>query len=83
MPSLPPHDPIGMVTITAREIYDAVMHLTGRVDQQIHKLDELAEDVRDHETRIRSLEKARWPLPSLAVVVSVIGLVVAAVPHLI
>lgn len=75
-------DPIGTVTITAREIYDAVMHLTGRVDQQIHKLDELAEDVRDHESRIRSLEKGRWPLPSLAVLVSLTGLAIAVIPHL-
>jgi len=28
------------------------------------------EDLKDHEARIRMLERARWPLPSLAVLVS-------------
>jgi hypothetical protein len=77
-----PIDPLGTVTITAREIYDAVLTLTGRVDALIAQQGEVAEDVRDHETRIRSLEKARWPLPSLAILVSVAGLVIAVLPHL-
>lgn len=76
-------DPLGTVTITAREIYDAVLQLKGSVDAQNAHLDEIASDVHDHETRIRSLEKGRWPLPSLAVVVSLAGLAIAVIPHLV
>jgi hypothetical protein len=42
------------------------------------KLDAALSRADDHEGRIRSLERARWPLPSLAVVVSVASLAVAA-----
>lgn len=76
-------DPLGTVTITAREIYDAVLQLKGSVDAQNARLDELAVDVRDHETRIRSLEKGRWPLPSVAVLTSLVALALGVLPHLI
>lgn len=81
-------EPLGGVTITAREIYDAVVRLTGRMDVLIEQHNSMVQDVRDHEARadtrhadhearLRSLEKARWPLPSLAAVVSIASLAVA------
>lgn len=73
----PDEIPLGAVTITPREIYDAVMRLTTRVETALERGDRTAERVEDHEARIRSLEQLRWPLPSLAAVVSVIGLIVA------
>lgn len=86
-------EPLGGVTITAREIYDAVVRLTGRMDVLIEQHNAQGQDLRDHEIRadtryndhegrLRSLEKARWPLPSLAAVVSVAALTVAVIPHL-
>lgn len=78
----PPHDPLGTVTITAREIYDAVLQLKGSVDAQNAHLDELASDVHDHESRIRSLEKGRWPLPSVAVLTSLVALALGVLPHI-
>lgn len=45
--------------------------LVQRGDQTDKRLD-------DHESRLDSLERARWPLPSLAAVVSVAALGVAA-----
>lgn len=83
-------EPLGGIVITAREIYDAVVRLTGRVDvlivqhadmQQDLQQHELRADTRhaDHEGRLRSLEKARWPLPSLAAAVSLAALTVAII----
>jgi hypothetical protein len=36
---------------------------------------------RDHEKRLRSLERARWPLPSLAALLALASLVLAILPH--
>lgn len=63
-------EPLGGIVITSREIYDAVVRLTGRVDVLIEQQSHTAAEVVDHETRLRSLEKNRWPLPSLAVLVA-------------
>lgn len=70
-------DPLGHVVVTAREIYDGVVRLTGRVDVLIAQIANVTNDLADHESRIRSLERARWPLPSIGVVVAVLALLVA------
>jgi hypothetical protein len=59
-------EPLGGVIITSREIYDAMVRLTGRVDVLIEQQSTTQHDIQDHEGRLRSLEKARWPLPSAA-----------------
>ena len=46
------------------------------------KLDLALTNHQDHEARIRTLEKARWPLPSLAVLLS-LGALVATIVGLI
>lgn len=81
-----PHGPLGPVIITGREIYDQLVRVGDAVNGLGTKVDRLTDghvDVRndliDHETRIRGLERARWPLPSLAIVVSVGGLIFAIV----
>lgn len=53
--------------------YDLLLTLT-RVEG---KLDTVHTQSVDHEMRLRSLEKARWPLPALATLIS-IGSVIAA-----
>ena len=37
---------------------------------------------RDHEQRLRTLERARWPLPTIAVLAAIIAAVVAALAYL-
>lgn len=69
------------MVITQREVYDAVITLTGRVDMLIAQHDALSTKKDDHEERLRGLERARWPLPSVAMVVSLIALIVGAVPY--
>lgn len=79
-------DPLGPVVITAREIYDQLVRVVAAVERLADGLDGQRRDLRDHETehqkveadhesRLRSLEKARWPLPALAVLVSLAALV--------
>lgn len=86
-------DPLGPVVITGREIYDAVVRLTGRVDVLIEQQNTTARDLQDHEkvsasthadfeSRLRSLERARWPLPSLAAAVSLAALAMTIIPKL-
>lgn len=72
-----PEQPLGFAVITSREIYDAVVRLTGRVDVLIEGKTHTDRDVTDHEGRLRVLERARWPLPSLAVVLSIAAIVMS------
>jgi hypothetical protein len=68
-------DPVRFVVeITPKEIYDAVVELTGRVNVLIEQGRETRTDVADHEERLRSLERARWPLPALSVLIALAAL---------
>lgn len=67
---------MGPITITAREVYDAVIRLTGRVDVLIAQQSQTQSEVQDHESRLRTLERARWPLPSAAVLLSLAALAI-------
>jgi hypothetical protein len=42
------------------------------------KLDTVIVTQQDHEARIRILERARWPLPSIAVLISLSAVVITA-----
>lgn len=77
-------DPLGPVTIGAREIYDQLLAtdkkvdgIRGEVQQVAQAHGEMTKDLADHEARIRALERGRWPLPSAAVLLSLAGLVLA------
>ncbi|WP_113699195.1 hypothetical protein [Nonomuraea lactucae] len=79
-------DPLGPVQIGAREIYDQLLATDRKVDavrgevQQVAQAHgELLKDLTDHETRIRVLERGRWPLPSLAAVISLVSVVLAVI----
>lgn len=75
-------DPLGGVVITSREIYDAVVRLTGRVDVLIEQQTSTTHDVQDHEARIRGLERSRWPLPAVSVLIALAALAVGLLPVL-
>lgn len=75
-------EPLVGVTITAREIYDAVVRLSGGVEVIVAQQAQTKSEVEDHETRIRALERARWPLPSIAVLLSVGATVLALLQFL-
>lgn len=67
----------GVVFVGLKEIYEKVVALGVKVDVLLSQHTDVVNDVKDHESRLRSLEKARWPLPALSVVVSVLALVLA------
>ncbi|MET7333262.1 hypothetical protein [Nonomuraea sp. NPDC005650] len=79
-------DPLGPVTIGAREIYDQLLAtdrkvdgIRGEVAQVAQAHGELVKDAADHEARIRTLERGRWPLPSLAALISLAALVLTLI----
>ena len=74
----PPGPGMGYVVIGAREVYDAVLRLTTKVEALTGQIGELIADHDDHEKRLRALERGRWPLPALGAVLSVAAVVVAA-----
>lgn len=76
-------EPLGPVTVGAREIYDQVVRTQGLVERLGDRIEDLSKDLVDHEARIRSLERNRWPLPSLAVLVSIAAMLIAALPKLV
>ncbi len=78
-------DPLA-VQIGAREIYDRLGDVDRKVDRLVDQHSDLSKDVADmkadHEARIRSLERGRWPLPSLAVLVAIASLILAALGYM-
>lgn len=77
-------DPLGPVQIGAREIYDQLLQTDRKVDavrsevaQVARAHGELVADLTDHEARIRTLERGRWPLPSVAALIALASLIVA------
>ena len=72
---IPDQGPV--VVIGLKEIYDALLRLDATVATLVTQGGETSRDLIDHEARLRSLEKGRWPLPSVAALVSIAALVVA------
>lgn len=69
-------DPGPVVIIGLREIYEAVISLKAEVASLVNNQNGNMREIADHESRIRSLEKGRWPLPSLAAILSVAALLI-------
>lgn len=67
------------VGITWREIYDAVLRLTGKMDVLIIQTEERKEVDKDHEIRIRQLEGNRWPLPTLGALTGIAALIITLI----
>lgn len=85
MPGATDHLPEGAVVITTADIYRQLMQLTqelGELKGAVQRSAEMSKRVDDHETRLRVLERSRWPLPSLALLISLIAGIVSAVPSL-
>jgi len=62
-----------------RSLHDAVSRVETKVDGLRDGYTEVRKDVADHESRIRSLERARWPLPTIGVLAGVGGAIASAV----
>lgn len=74
---------LGPVEIGAREIYDAVMATQAAVSGLAEQMRDATRHVADHEYRLRDVERARWPLPALSIVVALAALAASLAPVLI
>jgi hypothetical protein len=71
------NEPLPGVFVTAREIYDAVVMLRGKLDVLIAQREGEHHQLQDMEARVRQLERRQWPLPTIAVLVAVASAAVA------
>ncbi|MEV6422289.1 hypothetical protein [Streptomyces sp. NPDC051662] len=69
---------------SSTQTYQEVQKLGRGVDRIEMKLDEVLRetsdirgDVADHESRLRVLERARWPLPTITALAAVAAVVIA------
>jgi hypothetical protein len=75
----PASDPAGVYISSAqmyqelRSLSDGLTRVETKLDSIGQGLHDLDKDVSDHEARIRTLEKARWPLPSLGALAGLAG----------
>jgi hypothetical protein len=62
-----------------RALHDAVTRVETKLDAFNGTAKAMADDLSDHENRIRVLERARWPLPTLGAITGMAGAAAAAV----
>lgn len=74
-----PNDSSPLVIIGLKDVYDQVIALRASVQTLLYKQSDLEIRSADHEARIRALEKNRWPIPALSVVISLSSIGVAVV----
>ncbi|MGW3121347.1 hypothetical protein ACWDBW_30055 [Streptomyces sp. NPDC001107] len=74
--------PEGEIALALAELRSALEVGLARIDGQlallVQRSDQTDKAVEDLEQRVASLEKGRWPLPTVAVLVSVIAVVLTA-----
>lgn len=76
--------PDGSVIITPTEVYAEVRATHDEVKSVSVKLDalplaDMTRQLADHEGRIRSLERARWPLPTIGALVGIASTVLSLI----
>lgn len=81
----PDPGPLGHVVIGAQEIYNLCVVLReqgNEIRSDVRSLqrtvDQLVEDLKDHETRLRVVERRAWAIPSASTAISLVALLVAA-----
>lgn len=70
----PPADP--GVYISSAQMYQEMRSLhdvVTRVDSKLDALSGQGRQLQDHETRLRTLERGRWPLPTIATLAGIAG----------
>jgi hypothetical protein len=58
---------------------DNAIHLGGDHERRLRTLEDQAAESRDHEARVKVLESRVWPLPSMALLVSVAAFILPLV----
>ncbi len=62
-----------------RSLHDTVARVETKLDGLREGLRDVTSDLQDHETRLRSLERGRWPLPTIGVLAGLAGAATGAV----
>ena len=78
--------PDAPLVITLRDVYEAVTRLAERVTGLAGQVEALRgrfdggdKQRDDHESRLRSLERRQWPIPSAALLISIAAVVGAVI----
>lgn len=83
----PPNDSgsLGHVVIGAQEIYNLCVVLREQSNETRNDirslqrtLDQVVEDLKDHETRLRAVERRAWAIPSASTAIALVALLVSA-----
>ncbi|MEV5953716.1 hypothetical protein AB0M11_08055 [Streptomyces sp. NPDC051987] len=56
-----------------RDLAQAVNRIESKLDNILDDAKDIRSDVQDHELRIRTLERARWPLPTIGALAGIAG----------
>ncbi|CAL9302683.1 MULTISPECIES: hypothetical protein [Streptomyces] len=56
-----------------RDLAQTVGRIESKIDGILDETKDIRADIADHELRIRTLERARWPLPTIGVLAGVAG----------
>jgi hypothetical protein len=62
-----------------RDLAQTVGRIESKVDSFLDEAKDIRGDLQDHELRIRTLERARWPLPTIGVLAGLAGAATGAV----
>ncbi|MFJ9027553.1 hypothetical protein ACIRQP_03355 [Streptomyces sp. NPDC102274] len=56
-----------------RGLAEAVGRIETKIDGILDDTKDIRGDLQDHEVRLRALERARWPLPTIGILAGVAG----------
>jgi hypothetical protein len=62
-----------------RDLAQTVGRIESKVDSFLDEAKDIRGDLQDHELRIRTLERARWPMPTIGVLAGVAGTATGAI----
>lgn len=60
-----------------RQTREACIRIEGTLDKITDKLKDQDDALADHEARLRELEKSRWPIAQISVVIAFLSLIAA------
>lgn len=63
-----------VIEIGLKDIYDLLVATNTQLIELRAEVRDLVKQTEDHEARIRALERGRWPLPALSVVIALAAL---------
>ncbi|MBQ0947641.1 hypothetical protein ACFWMH_10645 [Streptomyces tendae] len=63
----------GQMYQEVRDLAQTVGRIESKIDGILDDTKDIRSDISDHELRIRTLERARWPMPTIGVLAGVAG----------